>query len=201
MEMGGLFIPNQSCSYVPPTRSISIRQTRYYVWNRVFNEPDGTVIKPPLTDPRTRGYVSDATTRFGRGLDQFANAHHQPWMATVAYANIHSPYQQSPASLLAPDSPDSSNFSCTGNDSADEIYTRVISNQMFEAMDTKIGDLLVRTGLATRNPDGSLHYDPEKTNTMVVIIGDNGTTRPALRRPSILRDPRAGCTRLESGCR
>src|SRR3546814_20108977 len=46
---------------------------------------------------------------------------------------------------------------------------------MIEAVDTKIGDLLVGLGLAKYNADGTLDYHPEKTNTVVVVVGDNGT--------------------------
>ena len=192
MEMGGLFIPNQSCAYLPPTPLKFDQANAYYVWNRVYNEPNGTVVQLPLTDSRTRGYVSDATTTSAVDWINSENTLNQSWMATVAYANIHSPYQQPPASQLPLGSPDSSNFQCTGNDPADEIYTRVISNQMLESMDTQIGDLLVRAGLATRNSDGSLNYQPDKTNTMVIVIGDNGTYAPGVKAPF---NPRGGCIR------
>ncbi len=46
---------------------------------------------------------------------------------------------------------------------------------MTEAMDTEFGRLMVETGLATRNPDGSLAYDPKASNTVIVIVGDNGS--------------------------
>ncbi|MGC2108372.1 MAG: sulfatase-like hydrolase/transferase [Candidatus Korobacteraceae bacterium] len=183
MELGGLFIPNQSCAYVPPKPLDFEQANGYYVWNRLYNEPDGTVVKVPLSDPSARGYVSEATTAAAANWINAENQLHQSWMATVAFANIHTPYQQPPASLLGSGSPDSSNYSCTGNSLADEIYTRVLSNQMTEAMDTEIGDLLVETGLATRNSDGSLHYDPASTNTMVIIIGDNGTFAPGVKAP------------------
>jgi hypothetical protein len=183
MEMGGLFIPNQSCSYVPPRPLNFDKANGYYVWNRVFNEPDGTVITLPLTDPGARGYLSDATTSAAADWINQQNGLHQSWMASISYANIHTPYQQSPTSLLPPDTPDSSNFSCTGNDPANQAATRILSNQMLEAMDTEIGTLMVQTGLATRNPDGTLNYDPGKTNTMVVIVGDNGTFAPGVKGP------------------
>jgi hypothetical protein len=183
MEQGGLFVPNQTCSQSPPNALDFEQANAYYVWNRVYNQPDGTVIQLPLTDPRTRGYVSDATNASAISWIQQQNTAGQSWMASVAYANIHSPYQQPPASLLGQASPDSSNYSCTGNDPADEVYTRVISNQMLEAMDTEIGKLMVDTGLATRNGDGSLHYDPAQTNTMVIIVGDNGTYAPGVKAP------------------
>jgi hypothetical protein len=104
-------------------------------------------------------------------------------MATVSFANDHTPYQQPPHDLLPRATPDSSGFPCTGNSRANVFATRVISNQMIEAMDAEIGHLLVRTGLASTNRDGSLNYEPEKTNTMVIIVGDNGTFAPGVKAP------------------
>jgi hypothetical protein len=54
---------------------------------------------------------------------------------------------------------------------------------MIEAMDTEIGNLMVSSGLAQRNSDGTLDYHPEQTNTMVIIIGDNGTFAPGVKEP------------------
>src|SRR5690606_30667518 len=55
------------------------------------------------------------------------------------------------------------------------IDAHTITSLMVEAMDTEIGRLLVELGLATWNDDGTLNYQPEKTNTVVVVMGDNGT--------------------------
>jgi hypothetical protein len=101
----------------------------------------------------------------------------------VSFANDHTPYQQAPGYLLPSPTPDSVGFACTGNTVANEVATRIISNQMIEAMDTEIGNLMVSTGLAQRNGDGSLDYHPEQTNTMVIIIGDNGTFAPGVKAP------------------
>jgi hypothetical protein len=54
---------------------------------------------------------------------------------------------------------------------------------MIEAMDTEIGRLLVDTGLATRNSDSSLNYDPKKTDTMIILVGDNGTLGGVVKLP------------------
>src|SRR5690554_1663707 len=54
---------------------------------------------------------------------------------------------------------------------------------MIEAMDREIGRLLVETGVARYNDDGSLDYRPEQTNTVVVIVGDNGTYGPSVKAP------------------
>lgn len=105
------------------------------------------------------------------------------WMATVSFANAHTPYQQPPNSLLPKGSEDTNGFQCTGNNPSNELATRVLSNQMIESMDTEIGQILVETGLAAANPDGSLNYHPEATDTMVVIVGDNGTFAPGVKAP------------------
>src|SRR5690606_41517418 len=55
------------------------------------------------------------------------------------------------------------------------VDDHIVTNLMVEAMDTEIGRLLVELGLATWNQDGTLNYQPEKTNTVVVVMGDNGT--------------------------
>src|SRR5690606_17075463 len=55
------------------------------------------------------------------------------------------------------------------------IDAHTITSLMVEAMDKEIGRLLVELNLATWNDDGTLSYQPEKTNTMVVVMGDNGT--------------------------
>ena len=60
---------------------------------------------------------------------------------------------------------------------------------MIEAMDQEIGRVLVELGLATRAPDGRLDYHPDATNTMVVIVGDNGSYLQTVRLPF---DPQRG---------
>jgi arylsulfatase A-like enzyme len=53
---------------------------------------------------------------------------------------------------------------------------------MLEAMDKEIARLLVEVGLATRDGD-DLVYRPDATNTMVVIVGDNGSYLQTVRLP------------------
>ena len=72
MEMGGLFVPNQSCSYVSPKTLNFGMANGYYVWNRVFNEPDGTVIQLPLTDPAYSRLHLRRDLKFRGRLDQHA---------------------------------------------------------------------------------------------------------------------------------
>jgi len=182
VQKGGIFVPNTACS-VARTQPLNFEQTNaYYVWNRVINKEDGTVEQVDLSDPRARGYVSDATVSAAVDWIKQQNSTKKPWMTTVSFANDHTPYQQPPEYLLPNPTPDSTGFACTGNTTANEIATRILSNQMIEAMDTEIGNLMVSAGLA-RRVGNTIDYRPEETNTMVIIVGDNGTFAPGVKQP------------------
>ncbi len=183
VEMGGLFVPNKDCRAQLPKPLNFNQANAYYVWPRVINQSDGTVTVVSFSDPSARSYISEGTNSAAISWINQENSTHQPWMATVSYSNIHTPYQQPLSSLLPANEPDTSGLQCTGNTTANEIATRVISNQMAEAMDTEIGNLFVAIGLATFNQDGTLNYHPEDTNTTVIIVGDNGTFAPGVKLP------------------
>ena len=183
VQQGGIFVKDTSC---PVAKNMPLDFTldnAYYAWNRVINQPDGTLIQLQPTSPRARGYVSDTTVSAAVDWIKQQNSAKRSWMTTVSFANDHTPYQQPPAYLLPNPTPDSLGFSCTGNSTANEIATRVISNQMIEAMDTEIGNLMVSSGLARRMGNGTIDYRPEETNTMVIIVGDNGTFAPGVKVP------------------
>jgi hypothetical protein len=185
LQQKGIFVMNKSCA---AAKNVSLNfslDNGYYAWERVINKPDGTVIQihPDKADGSARGYVSDTTVSAAVDWIQQQNATKKPWMSTVAFANDHTPYQQAPGYLLPGPTVDSTGFSCTGNSPTNFAATRVLSNQMIEAMDTEIGNLMVSTGIAQRNSNGTLDYHPEQTNTMVIIVGDNGTFGPGVKEP------------------
>jgi len=184
LQSGGIFVPNATCQSSAGLSLDFTHTNAYYVWKRLIIDEQGNLI--PANEnglPLARGYVSDQTTQSAVNWIRQQNADGQTWMATVSYANDHTPYQQPPSNLLPIATPDSAGFSCTGNTTANVIATRVLSNQMIEAMDTEIGNLLVQSGLATMSPAGRLQYDPAANNTMVIIIGDNGTFAPGVKVP------------------
>jgi hypothetical protein len=189
MNQGGIFVPNKQCDFVTPVPLKFDNENAYYVWHRIINQSDGTVIDYPFTDPSVRQYVSNQTIQSAVDWINMENSQGQPWMATVSFANIHTPYQQPPRELLPRNSDEGSELSCANLNNEQDL--RVISNQMLEAADTHIGRLLVQIGLASYNPDGSLNYNPDgslnynpdQTNTMVIIIGDNGTYAVSVKLP------------------
>ena len=176
LEDGGIFVPLQSCQSPPPNLAFE-NQNAYYVSRLVINHENGSVETIPPTDPRARGYRTILESDLA--IDWVKQRPAQtPWMATVSYSSAHAPYQQPPAGIFPLASVNTNSFDCVESD-----QLRVLSNQMIEAIDTEIGRVLVELGLATRGLNGALDYRPEETNTMVVIIGDNGTFFPGVKLP------------------
>lgn len=176
LDSGGIFVPDQTCGVAPSTLNFT-RQNAYYVSPLVIID-NGKVEEVPLTDPRARGYRTRIET--DAAIDWIkARAPNKPWMATVSYTAAHTPWQTPPGNLLAGhNGPASDNWDCNG-----AVTGRFIQDKMTEAMDTEFGRLMVETGLARRGDDGKLLYDPKATNTVIVIVGDNGTLASAVKLP------------------
>lgn len=173
---GGIFVPNTACSSTAPSNLNFSVQNAYYVSPLVINE-GGTVTEVPTTDPRNRGYRS--TIEADAAISWINNrSGSKPWMATVSFSSAHTPLQQAPLGLAPNAGPAADVLDCKN-----PTQQRLIQNQMTEAMDTEFGRILVETGLASRGKDGKLVYDPKAKNTMIVIVGDNGTLGGSVKLP------------------
>lgn len=177
LERGGIFDPGQSCRAPRPAHLDFSVQNGYYTGEWLINRADGSVETAPASEPASRGYRTvQETDRAVRWIRQQTRA--RPWMLSVGYSAIHTPLQPPPAALLPAGSEDAGGFDC-----ADLRQQRVLTNQMIEAMDREIGRLLVEAGLARRRADGSIDYRPQDSNTVVVVMGDNGTYAPSVKAP------------------
>ncbi|MCK9510089.1 MAG: sulfatase-like hydrolase/transferase [Pigmentiphaga sp.] len=178
VESGGLFVPDQSCSAPRPTSLNFTIDNAYYVSPLVIIE-DGQVEAVPLDDPRARGYRTRIEADAAIEWINARKGSDTPWMASLTFTSAHTPLQTPPSSLL----------SGVGHGHTDEldcsniVQGRVLQNRMTEAMDTEFGRVLVETGLATRNDDGTLNYHPEASNTVIVVITDNGTLAYSVKQP------------------
>jgi arylsulfatase A-like enzyme len=188
MIEGGILQPHAACQSPAPAQLNFAIPNAYYVSPLVIASAAG-LETPPNSDARNRGYrttiETDAAISWIKGRSTS-----RPWMATVAYSAAHTPYQQPPGTLAPMGGGDE--LSCS-----DFAQERVISDKLTEAMDSEFGRLLVETGLATRNSDGSIAYDPRTSNTIIVIIGDNGTFGNAVKEPFDLS--RAKATAYQTG--
>ncbi|MCG5502197.1 sulfatase-like hydrolase/transferase, partial [Ectothiorhodospira lacustris] len=174
---GGLFVPNTHCQVAAPDYLDFERQNAHSVSPVTYNFADGSVEELPFTDPRARqfraSFAVDAAAEWinSRPADQ-------PWMATVSFASIHTPLVQPPVDPTSAANIASSHLDCTN-----PLAQRILSNLMVESLDLEIGRLLVAIGVASRNAQGDLVYTPESTDTMVVILGDNGTLGSTVKLP------------------
>ena len=197
LERGGIFEPSAVCRTPTPAAIDFTLENGYYAGQLVINQANGTatggatVFAPNDPSGASRGYRSIIESN--HAVDWInTRSNTAPWMATVSYSSAHTPFQQAPASLLPAASLPAGGFDCLA-----EGDQRVLSNQMIEAMDTEIGRVLVETGVASRGPDGALIYDPRRTDTMIVILGDNGSYAPVVKAP--FNPTRAKATVYQTG--
>jgi arylsulfatase A-like enzyme len=190
LESGGILDRNTTCAAVVPTpiQDGFENFNGYYVAPLLINHEDGRVEliagfddegnKTPPTDPRARRYLTQQQTDAAIAWIQAQQAAGTPWMATLSYSSAHLPTQQPPRDLLPQPAVDSGQLDCTSL-----LGQRSLINQMVEALDAELARLLVAIGLASRDPDGRLSYDPAATDTMLVIVGDNGSYLQTVRLP------------------
>jgi len=175
-DQGGILDPNQICQPSPPSYINFDTLNAHYVSPLVINNPDGSVVQVPSTDPRARRFRASSAVDSAVGWIN-AQPSGKPWMATVSFASAHTPVMQPPVDQ-EPAGTNSSDLDCKNG--ADQ---QLLTDLLIESMDSQIARLLVETGLATRSPTGELVYAPEKTNTMLIIVGDNGTLGSAVKAP------------------
>ncbi len=175
---GGLFVPGASPADARPAfLNFDIDQYNAYYVSPLLIVDHGQITRDPRVDPPIRGYRTTIETN--AAIDWIkSRPSGQPWMATVSYTSAHTPWQSPPGGLTSEPATPVDGTDCVGLPRG-----RMIQNRMTEAMDTEFGRLLVETGLASYQADGSLHYDPKASNTMIVIIGDNGTLGQAVKNP------------------
>lgn len=190
MERGGLLDPDRSCQASPPAYLNFGNQNGYYTAYWVENLEDGTTITHPPGDATVpaaeyRGYRSVLEANRAIEWIRQKQVGAAPWMLTVGFSAAHDPWHNVPESILPPGSNDTRAFNCTGdpNDEDVNLQLRVLMKHMEEGIDHQIGRVLVETGLATSRPDGTIDYDPTASNTLVVIVSDNGSYTTVVNQP------------------
>lgn len=176
LASGGIFVPNQACGTMPAGLDFR-RENAYYVSPLVVIN-GSNVEQVPLDDARGRGYRTKIEADAAIAWIKSRNPG-KPWMATVSFSAAHTPLQQPPMALV----PHSGHADKDALDCNGVLAGRVLQNQMTEAMDTEFGRILVETGIAKRAGDGSLQYDPKASNTVIVIVGDNGSMGFTVKPP------------------
>jgi len=201
MNIGGILVPSADCEATAPAGLNFLKQNAHYVSPLVIND-GGRVFVAPLDDPRARIYRSSIEVS---AAIQWINKQQQgsaPWMATVSFSADHTPLQTPPGHLLSRITRDRLQAeqqadSGPGTDCTNIAIQRLNSDAMIEAMDSELGRLLVSTGIAQKNTRKQLVYDPSSSNTLIVIIGDNGSYGTTVQAP--FDATRAKATAFQTG--
>jgi len=177
LQGGGIFVPNKACGVNSPSYSDFSRTNAYYVWPRT--KMSGVL--DPLyvnTDNACQSTVDRTYLTEAQGNDgvDWWKQQEGPRMLTLSFNTIHTPIQKPPTSMV-PDPRDAPS-SCNN-----VTPPRDVLNMMIESADVEIGRVLAQLGLATLGPNGRVITSLHLGNTMVVIIGDNGSQGAATRLP------------------
>ena len=201
LNKGGVLVPNEVCHRNPPSKLNFNVQNAHYVSQLVIND-GSSVRKIPVRDARNRAYRATIEVDAAVKWINAQKSQSGPWMATVAFTDDHTPLQTPPGRLLSAATRERLERTLgqpgrLGSDCSKYTVGRIMSDAMIEAMDTEFGRLLVSTGLAKTDGAGILIYDPAITNTVIVIIGDNGSFGTTVQLPF---DPnRAKATAYQTG--
>lgn len=177
LQAGGIFVPNKTCGVDAPRYSDFGRTNAYYVWPR-------TNIKGQLsplyvnTDNSCGSTIDRTYMTEAQGNDGVRWWQQQtgPRMLTMSFNTIHTPYQKPPTSMV-PDPRDAAS-TCSNL-----VPPRDLLNMMLQSADVEIGRVLARLGLGTLSENGRTLKSLNLDNTVVVIIGDNGSQGAATRLP------------------
>lgn len=199
VEQGGILDPGTTAWSAARHDELRFEnQNGHYTGEWKVNHEDGRNETIPPGDPRARGYR--ATLETDRAIEWINATRRErkgtPWMLTLGYSSLHAPLQPPPAALLPHPDATLSLIGCgslvtdrlaelgvpVAGDIADFAQQRAVAQHMLEAVDHEIGRLLVETGIARRDRDGNLRYDPA-SNTVVIFASDNGTYMPSVKLP------------------
>jgi arylsulfatase A-like enzyme len=184
LQRGGIFVPNKACRVNAPTYSDFKRNNGYYAWPRTtlsgLRSPY-FIADASCGSVTDRQYLSKAQSNDGISwwLSQTG-----PRMLTISYNAVHTPIQKPPTDL----DPDARNRPAT----CDSFQIqRATLNSMIDGVDAEVGRTLAALGLGTLGgPNDRVLTSLDLSNTLVVIIGDNGSQGPAARLLSNTNPPR-----------
>jgi hypothetical protein len=192
-DSGGILDPREVCNAdIPANIQAGFSDySAHYVSPLWINDENGEAAQVPTTDIRARTYRGIVPVD---GAIDWINSRpkSRPWAASVSFSSAHTPVMQPPQSLVSADSGQPAEVSalqCSAPaDASQDVQNQVAVDQrelttlMIEAIDIELSRLLVSIGAATLNDDQSLSLNPN-SNTMIVILGDNGTLGYSVKLP------------------
>jgi hypothetical protein len=177
LQQGGIFVPNKACGIGGPKFSDFDTLNAYYVWNRTSMSR----VLDPLYVNSNNSCQPTIDRRFltaAQGIDgeKWWKQQSGPRMLTLSFNSMHTPVQK-PSTDVVPD-PRDAESTCSNSDPPQALL-----NMMIESMDVQIGRTLASIGLGELAADGRTLKSLDFGNTMVVVVGDNGSLAQTVRFP------------------
>ena len=169
----------RSCADYSPDAIAWTNFNGNYVWPRTVNHAGESYQVSPV-----RVYAdTDQAVLATQFINEQRTLGHR-WMCTLSFSGDHDPWQPPPTHLLPPGAswPEALPYVCEeepGVKSAGPSQ-RELSNRTIESMDRQIRNVLLATGLAHDGVDGLVLTAPD---TVVVVVGDNGSFLTTVRFP------------------
>lgn len=193
LQRGGIFSPNRACGDVEPKAADFQRLNGYYVWPKTTIDKrrgplyvDNQNQCPAVVD---RSYVTSVQRADGV---TWWSEQSGPRMLTLSFNAMHTPFQK--ASTRVVHDPADRESSCSNNQPPRELI-----NNILEGADVEIGRAIAGMGLGTLASDGRTLESLDLGNTVVVVIGDNGSQGPAVRMNAGFQPARAKTTVYQTG--
>lgn len=177
LQSGGILRPKTTCAQSTKNGLNFSTQNAYYVSQHVIQSGNGQpAIISPVESSAGRAYRTTLEANYAINWIK-QQSKDKPWMATLSFSSAHTPYQPAPDSLVY------SKLTTAGQDCSDSgVDSRALMTQMIESLDKELGRILIETGIAT-NVNGNFNYDPKQSNTVIVVVGDNGSYANNVRLP------------------
>jgi hypothetical protein len=193
LQRGGVFSPNKACGDQEPKPADFDLLNGYYVWPKttITRERDPLYVDTERQCPAVvdRSYVTSVQRADGVS---WWGEQSGPRMLTLSFNAMHTPFQK--ASTRVVRDPLDRPSTCSNNQPP-----RTLINNILEGADVEIGRAIAGMGLGTLARDGRTLETLELNDTVVVIIGDNGSQGPAVRIAAGFEPARAKTTVYQTG--
>lgn len=194
MESGGLFDPLQSCALAAPNYLDFNRENAYYVaeleaMSGDFQTPNSVNFDRFMA----RGYRTQVESDAALDWLSTQKDEEKPYFLLVSYSAAHTPLQQVPESYKGKGIATASDLKCD-----DLLDQRLLQSGTISVISEEILRVLTDSGLVNKIGD-SIAYTEEADNTLIIILGDNGSLGPQVRLP--FDGTRAKGTAYQTGVR
>lgn len=181
LSEGGILLPGETCGQPPSVDLAFDNDNGYYVGQAVIipNRQSEAQIFPPGQSEIGRRYRTQRETRAAVRWINDQKRGGSPWMATVSFSSVHTPLQQTPPGMDYGSAASTNGVPCVNGTVSDNWK---LMNSMIEATDEALAQVLVETGVMFADPNGSYTYNKD-SNTVVIVMGDNGSYGPTVRLP------------------